>query len=355
MIKAAATRLSMGAILVTGSSGFCGTHFIRYLCKKYRKIHILCLDRKPFSKENTHQGNERIVEILGDVRDEKFLRSVFERYPISHVFHLASLSSTDESLYNPKLFAEVNIIGTVNLLHAAYANWHHAPLKVKASWKKARFIYISTYEVYGSLGEYGLFREDSPFSPTNPHAASRASADLFVRSFHKTYGLNVITLVRPTVFGPGQDDEKLIPTIIRKALEGEIIPIYGDGRYTRSYLYIQDFCRALELVWKKGRPGERYLVGGGQEYEHIVIARKLCDLLEGIYPLRENRLARERCGNLHHYVELIRFVPDRPSHDRRYAVNSERIEKELGFTPNPDFDSQLHETVLYYLEKYRRR
>lgn len=340
----------MDIILVTGGSGFLGSHYICHLTEKYRKIKIINLDLKEPSVNN--HAKEKVIFTLGDIRDKNFLNSLFREYSFTGVVHFARESNTDLSLKNPELFVETNILGTLNLLMVAYQNWYDGPYRVKKSKEKSRFLYISTYEIYGSLGEYALFHEETPFWPNSPYAVTRASADFFVRTFHKNFGFNAVTLVSPNVFGPGENLEKLIPTIIRKAIYGEPIPIYGDGRFVRNWLYIRDFCKAVDLVYRSGKVGERYLVGGPDEWEHIALCRKICQILDVVYPISENSLAKERSPQAKSYADLIQFTADRPSHDRRYAVNAQKIQKELGFCPESDFDGQLQETILWYLDKY---
>jgi dTDP-glucose 4,6-dehydratase len=230
------------------------------------------------------------------------------------------------------------------VLDVARQYWMESPGQLKPGYETSRFHHISTDEVYGSLGETGLFTEETPYAPNSPYSASKASSDLLVRSYYHTYGMNVVTSNCSNNYGPKQHAEKLIPTIIRKALSGQPIPIYGDGRNVRDWLYVLDHCRGIDLVFHKGKNGESYNIGGGNERENLHIAVSICELLDRMIP-------DDADGTPSSYKRLITFVSDRPGHDRRYAIDASKITRELGWQADEDFESGLHKTVEWYLEQ----
>jgi dTDP-glucose 4,6-dehydratase len=246
----------------------------------------------------------------------------------------------DNSIENPAEFINTNIIGTFNLLEAANSTWMEQANHPKAQCEKNRFLHISTDEVYGSLGDSGLFTENTPYAPNSPYSASKASSDFLVRSYFHTYGLNVITTNCSNNYGPKQHDEKFIPTIIRKALNNESIPIYGDGQNIRDWLYVEDHCTGIELAFKNGKAGQTYNIGGNNERNNLYIANKICEILDIIKPKKES------------YKNQISFVKDRPGHDFRYAIDASKIEKELGWKATENFESGIKKTVNWYLKKY---
>lgn len=343
-------------VLVTGGFGFIGCNYIPHIRKTQPKLKIINLDLETYAAEPESLAafakDKKYVHIKGDVADGDLVASLFAEYDIRHVIHFAAESHVDNSIKNPEVFVRTNVLGTFQLLHAAYRHWMRGAHLVKEQYRSSRFINISTDEVFGSLGEYGLFNEKSAYAPSSPYSASKAGADMLVRSYYLTYGLNVINSNSSNNFGPWQHDEKLIPTIIRKALAGEPIPIYGDGRYIRDWLYVADHCTAIDAIWNKGRPGETYVIGARNEKDNLTVARTICSLLDVMYPIDENFTARERAEKARSYADLIQFVPDRPGHDRRYAIDPTKIEKELGWKAAADFETNLRTTIIWFIEKY---
>jgi dTDP-glucose 4,6-dehydratase len=246
----------------------------------------------------------------------------------------------DNSISNPDAFIQTNIVGTFNLIETARSYWMEAPFKCKKGKEDCRFHHISTDEVYGTLGETGLFLETTPYAPNSPYSASKASSDFLVRSYYHTYGLNVLTTNCSNNYGPKQHDEKLIPTIIRKVLNNEPIPIYGDGKNIRDWLYVLDHCKGIALVYEKGKYGETYNIGGRNERDNLYIATTICEILDELKPSNKS------------YKELISFVKDRPGHDFRYAIDASKIETELGWKADENFESGILKTIEWYIKKY---
>ena len=238
------------------------------------------------------------------------------------------------------MFIETNITGTFNLIDVAKNFWMSAPNAYKQEFEHARFHHISTDEVYGTLGETGLFTEDTPYAPNSPYSASKAASDFVVRSYFHTYGMNVVTTNCSNNYGPKQHDEKLIPTIIRKALNGESIPIYGDGKNIRDWLYVLDHCKGIDLVFETGKSGETYNIGGRNERNNLYIVDTICGILDKIRPSGKS------------YKEQISFVTDRPGHDFRYAIDANKLENELGWKADENFESGIAKTINWYLKKY---
>ncbi len=340
---------SMISILVTGGAGFIGSNFVPYFLEQHPVYRIINLDLLTYagSLDNLKEiaGHPRNLFIQGDIRDRQLVDRIFTEYDIGGVIHFAAESHVDNSIAGPDVFIQTNINGTFNLLDAARRFWMESPFQPKTGYEHCRFHQISTDEVYGSLGETGLFTELTPYAPNSPYSASKASADFLVRSYHHTYGMNVVTSNCSNNYGPKQHNEKLIPTIIRSALAGNPIPIYGDGRNVRDWLYVLDHCRGIDRVFHHGRSGESYNIGGRNERENIYIATLICELLDRLAP------ARERLADLESYKELITFVTDRPGHDRRYAIDAAKIETELGWQAEEDFESGLLKTVQWYLRE----
>ena len=255
------------------------------------------------------------------------------------MIHFAAESHVDNSIKGPKAFIETNIGGTFNLLENARKYWMEAPGKFKPGYENCRFHHISTDEVYGTLGETGLFREDTPYAPNSPYSASKASSDFIVRAYHHTYGMNVTTSNCSNNYGPKQHDEKLIPTIIRKCLAEQPIPIYGKGTNIRDWLYVLDHCKAIDLIFHTGKSGETYNVGGFNERNNLQIVNTICALLDERRPRAKGK-----------YADLITFVADRPGHDMRYAIDSTKLSKELGWKADENFDTGIVKTVDWYLQ-----
>ncbi|MCR2059461.1 dTDP-glucose 4,6-dehydratase [Campylobacter helveticus] len=337
----------MKSILITGGAGFIGSNFVLYFLKKYPNYHIVNLDLLTYagSLENL-KGVENFSNytfIQGDICDESLVNEIFTKYEIESVIHFAAESHVDNSIANPNAFIKTNVNGTFNLLHTAYLHWFEAPHIAKRDKENCVFHHISTDEVFGSLGESGYFTESTPYAPNSPYSASKASSDMLVRSYIHTYGLKAFITNCSNNYGPKQHDEKLIPTIIRNALQGETIPIYGDGKNVRDWLYVEDHCRAIDVVFHSQCYGETFNVGGNCERVNIEIAKHICALLDEIAPRADKKS----------YQSQIAFVQDRAGHDRRYAIDSSKIAKILDWKPQDSFASGLEKTLRYYVRKYR--
>ena len=331
------------AILVTGGAGFIGANFVPYFCAKYPEYQVINLDKLTYAgnlqnlSECENMPNYTFVK--GDICDEKLVSELFAKYDIRGVIHFAAESHVDNSIKGPKAFIETNIGGTFNLLENARKYWMEAPGKFKPGYENCRFHHISTDEVYGTLGETGLFREDTPYAPNSPYSASKASSDFIVRAYHHTYGMNVTTSNCSNNYGPKQHDEKLIPTIICKCLAEQPIPIYGKGTNIRDWLYVLDHCKAIDLIFHTGKSGETYNVGGFNERNNLQIVNTICALLDERRPRAKGK-----------YADLITFVADRPGHDMRYAIDSTKLSKELGWKADENFDTGIVKTVDWYLQ-----
>ncbi|MGB5987929.1 MAG: dTDP-glucose 4,6-dehydratase [Desulfobacterales bacterium] len=325
----------MQNLLVTGGAGFIGSNFIRYLMKEARFAgRIINLDKLTYAgnPENladlAQQMKPRYVLQTVDLCDAAAVDRIFTEFEIDTICHFAAESHVDRSIVDPDAFIQTNIVGTFNLLEAARKYMTQIEL----------FHHVSTDEVYGSLGPEGYFSETTPYRPNSPYSASKAASDHLVRAYHKTYGLPVTISNCSNNYGPYQFPEKLIPLMILNALAGKSLPVYGDGRQRRDWLYVQDHCRAIWTIMGHGRRGAVYNVGGDCEVENLAVVETLCDLLDDIAPDRE--LAPRR--------GLIQFVSDRPGHDRRYAIDFSRLKSELGWTPAESFASGLKKTIQWY-------
>ncbi|GAA4109672.1 dTDP-glucose 4,6-dehydratase [Aquimarina addita] len=332
-------------ILITGGAGFIGSNYINFKSKE-EDTRIINLDNLTYASdldnlEVTNTSNYTFIQ--GDICDQKLVNDIFSTYKIDTVVHFAAESHVDNSISKPRAFIDTNIVGTFNLLSVANNFWMNAPNKCKDKYEQARFLHISTDEVYGSLGNTGLFTESTPYAPNSPYSASKASSDMLVRSYFHTYGLPVLTTNCSNNYGPRQHDEKLIPTIIRKAIHQESIPIYGDGKNVRDWLYVEDHCCGIDLVLKKGRLGDTYNIGGKNERENIYIATKICSILDTLKPL----------SNQSSYKDLITYVKDRPGHDFRYAIDASKIESELSWRADENFETGIQKTIEWYLQKYK--
>lgn len=327
-------------ILVTGGAGFIGTNFVRHSLSIRPAWQILNLDAL------TYAGNPKNFEDLppelkkrygfvhGDIRDTGFLEKLFNIENIDCVVHFAAESHVDRSILGPDAFVETNVVGTFRLLEASKKYWE----KTGKPWA-FRFLHVSTDEVYGSLGPEGYFTEDTPYDPSSPYSASKASSDHFVNAYYRTYGLPTLITNCSNNYGPYQFPEKLIPLMILNIIEGRPLPVYGDGRNVRDWLYVIDHCEAIIRVLEKGTPGETYNIGGNSEKENIAIVSLLCDILD-------DRLNRKGDNTSH---SLIRFVADRPGHDRRYAIDASKIKEQLGWDPAYTFEEAIISTVDWYL------
>jgi len=334
------------SILITGGAGFIGSNFIIYLLENNNNINVVNLDKLTYAGElsnlETIENNKNYTFVKGDICDVKLVKDLFKTYNFKSVIHFAAESHVDNSIKIPDAFINTNIYGTFNVLNIAKNYWMDGPFLFKEGYENNRFHHISTDEVYGSLGKTDLFTEQTPYAPNSPYSASKASSDFIVRSYFHTYGMNVVTTNCSNNYGPRQHNEKLIPTIIRKALNNEDIPIYGDGKNIRDWLYVEDHCKGIDLVFQKGKSGETYNIGGKNERDNLNIAHKICDILDELRPKEIS------------YSEQIKFVKDRPGHDFRYAIDATKIENELGWHANENFETGILKTIKWYLKKYNK-
>ena len=324
-------------LLVTGGAGFIGSALVRYLIQEtdYRVVNVDKL---------TYAGNlesldkvvdsDRYVFKQVDLVDGNAVGRVFATYQPCGVLHLAAESHVDRSIDGPEAFIQANLVGTFTLLNAARAYWQALPDDERESF---RFVHVSTDEVYGALGDEGLFTEETPYDPSSPYSASKAGSDHLVRAWYRTYGLPILITNCSNNYGPFQFPEKLIPVVLLKALAGKAIPVYGKGQNTRDWLYVDDHVRALLAVLERGTPGETYNVGGHNEKPNLEVVRTLCSVMDELRPQETP------------YADLITFVADRPGHDWRYAIDASKIERELGWTPVETFETGLRRTVEWYL------
>jgi len=343
-------------ILVTGCAGFIGSNFIPYFLNKYSNYNIVNLDLLTYAGnlENLKEieKNPRYKFIHGNICNRELLEFIFKEYNICGVIHFAAESHVDNSIINPGIFVQTNVHGTYTLVDVAKNYWMIKPFCYKEEYKEARFHHISTDEVYGSLNEYDLFTEETPYAPNSPYSASKASSDMLVRSYQKTFGLNTIITNCSNNYGPKQHDEKLIPTIIRKALSLKPIPIYGDGKNIRDWLYVMDHCRGIDLVYHNGSKGETYNIGGENERTNLQIVDTICAILDIQYPIKDN-FPQNNPKKITSYKNLITFVEDRAGHDRRYAIDATKIKTKLGWMSSENFETGIVKTVEWYLLKYR--
>ena len=344
-------------ILVTGCAGFIGSNFVPYFLEKHENYNIINLDLLTYAGnlENLKEveENDRYKFIKGNICNRELVEFLFNEYDIKGVIHFAAESHVDNSIKNPGIFIQTNVNGTHTLIDVAQKYWMDEPFKYKEEYKECRFHHISTDEVYGTLGETGLFTENTPYAPNSPYSASKASSDMIVRSYHHTFGLNTVITNCSNNYGPKQHDEKLIPTIIKKALMGGNIPIYGDGKNVRDWLYVLDHCKGIDLVYHTGKNGEVYNIGGKNERNNLYIANKICEILNELYPISHNKIIQNSKLNIQNYSELITFVDDRAGHDRRYAIDATKIENELGWRADENFESGIIKTIKYYLKLYK--
>ena len=410
---------SLKTILVTGGAGFIGSNFIPYFLEKYPNYRIVCLDKLTYAgdlknlkevmnyelganrvlsyelgvmneenennlKLKTHNSklqSERFHFVKGDICNRELIEFIFNEYDIQGVIHFAAESHVDNSIKNPGVFVQTNVNGTFTLLDVAYKHWMEAPFKYHGRYlngimndeEKVRnnsklktqnstfdlpcFHHISTDEVYGTLPNDPniLFTEETPYAPNSPYSASKASSDMIVRSYHHTYGMNTVITNCSNNYGPKQHDEKLIPTIIRKALAGESIPIYGDGKNIRDWLYVLDHCKGIDLAYHTGKAGETYNIGGRNERTNLQIVDAVCSILDEKYPIKNNSKFKIHNSKLESYKSLITFVDDRAGHDRRYAIDATKIENTLNWRAEETFETGIVKTVDWYLRKYLKK
>ena len=337
----------MKNILVTGGAGFIGANFVPYFIENNSDYHLVNLDLLTYAGnlENVSEveNHPRYTFVQGDICDRSFVEDLFQKFLFHDVIHFAAESHVDNSISGPEAFIKTNVLGTFNLLDTARKLWMSAPNQYNVGFENSRFHHVSTDEVYGTLGETGLFEETTPYAPNSPYSASKAGSDMIVRSYFHTYGMNVVTTNCSNNYGPKQHDEKLIPTIIRKAIKGENIPIYGDGKNVRDWLYVLDHCKGIELAFKTGKSGETYNIGGRNERNNLYIVDAVCSILNELQPKSEGK-----------YQDQITFVKDRPGHDLRYAIDASKIENELGWKADENFESGILKTVRWYLEKFKK-
>jgi dTDP-glucose 4,6-dehydratase len=323
-------------ILITGGAGFIGSHVVRLFVEKYPDTHVVNLDKLTYAGnlENLLDVDQKpnYTFVKGDIVDRQFVQDLFEQYQFDGVIHLAAESHVDRSITNPIAFVETNILGTVNLLHAARQTW-------EGKMEGKRFYHVSTDEVYGTLGETGLFTEETAYDPRSPYSASKASSDHLVRAYYHTYDLPVVISNCSNNYGSHQFPEKLIPLCIHNIKEGKALPIYGDGKYTRDWLWVNDHARAIDTIYERGVLGETYNIGGHNEWKNLDLVHLLCDVMD-------EELGKPQGTSR----ELITFVKDRQGHDRRYAIDAAKIARELGWEPSVTFQEGLRASVKWYLK-----
>lgn len=334
----------MKSILITGGAGFIGSNFIPYFHDRYPDYFLINLDKLTYAGDLSNlrevENSKRYKFIKGDICNRDLIEMIFSEYDVHGVIHFAAESHVDNSISGPEVFIQTNINGTFTLLDAARKHWMNAPFQFKNGYETCRFHHISTDEVYGTLGETGLFHETTPYAPNSPYSAAKASSDFLVRAYHHTYGLDVTTSNCSNNYGPKQHNEKLIPVIIRKALAGENIPIYGDGKNIRDWLYVLDHCKGIDFVYHTGKAGETYNIGGRNEKTNLEIVNHICEFLDEKKTLEEGS-----------YKVLITFVKDRAGHDRRYAIDASKVEDELGWRADENFEAGIIKTIEWYLNK----
>ena len=325
----------MKKILITGGAGFIGSHVVRLFANKYKDYQIFNVDSLTYAGNLENLKDVEALEnykfIKGDITDEDFINDLFAEYQFDGVIHLAAESHVDRSIKDPLAFAKTNILGTMILLNAFKNLWDN-------NWEGKRFYHVSTDEVYGSLGETGLFTETTSYDPNSPYSASKASSDHFVRSYGETYGMPYVITNCSNNYGSHQFPEKLIPLFINNILSDKSLPVYGDGNYTRDWLFVEDHAIAIDLVFHKGENHETYNIGGFNEWKNIDLIQVLCKLMD-------EKLNKPKNSS----IELITYVKDRPGHDLRYAIDANKINKELGWKPSVTFEQGLSKTIDWYL------
>lgn len=333
-------RTTQRSLLVTGGCGFIGSAFAKRASRSGDQVVVL--DAMTYAADPTALAGYNIDLVQGNITETALVEDLLRRHNISAVVNFAAESHVDRSISNPGHFVETNVVGTYSLLSASLR--HFQQLSGSAA-ERFRYVQISTDEVFGSLGESGHFTEASAYDPRSPYSASKASADHLVSAWHHTYGLPTITTYCTNNFGPNQYPEKLIPHLVQCALNGEALPMYGDGSNVRDWIYVEDHVSGVMQALERGTPGGRYAFGGGNERSNLALAREICQILDAVAPRPDGAP----------YGELITFVPDRLGHDYRYAINGERARSELGYEPQHQFGEALKSTVLWYVDRYRER
>jgi dTDP-glucose 4,6-dehydratase len=332
-------------IIITGGAGFIGSHVVRLFVNQYPDYRIVNLDALTYAGnlENLKdiETSPNYVFERVNILDVEALDRVFDQYAPDGVIHLAAESHVDRSILSPLDFVYTNVVGTVNLLNASKKQWtmDHGPSSIEKAYGGKLFYHVSTDEVYGALDDTGFFTEKTPYDPHSPYSASKASSDHFVRAYHDTYGLPVVITNCSNNYGPNHFPEKLIPLMINNVIHKKPLPVYGDGLYTRDWLFVKDHARAIDVVFHRGKTGETYNIGGFNEWRNIDLVHLLCRLIDE----KLNRTEGES-------AQLITYVKDRPGHDRRYAIDASKINKELGWKPSVTFEEGLSQTIDWYLE-----
>lgn len=331
----------MKTIIVTGGAGFIGSNLILHLHESYPDYTIVNVDKLTYASDlkflDEVKDSARYQFKQVDIVDRNAVKELIRDVKPEGVFHLAAESHVDNSISGPEPFVMSNVVGTFNMLEECRQFW-----KETGQFESGRFLHVSTDEVYGTLGAEGYFTETTPYAPNSPYSASKAGSDMLVRAYFHTYHMNVVTTNCSNNYGPHQHDEKLIPTVIRTALAGKPIPIYGKGENIRDWLFVRDHNRALDMVFHKGRSGETYNIGGHNEWTNIELVRKICAILD-------EKVGKGPDGK---YANLISFVTDRPGHDMRYAIDPTKIEQELGWKNTQHFDRELGITIDWYVNRY---
>lgn len=338
----------MKTVLVTGGAGFIGSNFVPYFLEKHPDYRLVNLDLLTYAgnlenlKECEKSQNYKFIK--GDIRNRELVEFIFKEYDVQGVVHFAAESHVDNSIKCPDVFIQTNINGTFTLIDVAYKYWMKSPFNYKEEYKDSRFHHISTDEVYGtlSLDSNELFTEKTPYAPNSPYSASKASSDMIVRSYHETYGLNTVITNCSNNYGPKQHSEKFIPTIIKNALEKKPIPVYGDGKNIRDWLYVLDHCKGIDTVFHNGKSGETYNIGGRNEKTNLEIVNIVTTILDQEKPVTNFS-----------YKDLVAFVEDRAGHDRRYAIDASKIEKELHWKADENFKSGIVKTIQWYLKSFK--
>lgn len=326
----------MKNILITGGAGFIGSHVVRRFVRCYPDVTIWNLDALTYAGNLANLSDVELAAnyrfIKQDIRDREGLMALFQRQAFDGVVHLAAESHVDRSIEGPQAFIETNVLGTLHVLDAARSQW-------AGDYMGKRFYHISTDEVYGSLGETGYFTETTPYDPRSPYSASKASSDHIVRAYHHTYGFPVVISNCSNNYGPYQFPEKLIPLMIHNIIQGKPLPVYGDGKYTRDWLWVEEHAEAIDLIYHQGQVGEMYNIGGNNEWQNIDLVHLLCRVMDRLLGKPEGSASR-----------LITFVKDRPGHDKRYAIDASKIKQTLGWEPRMTMEEGLHQTARWYLD-----
>jgi dTDP-glucose 4,6-dehydratase len=335
----------MATLLVTGGAGFIGSNFVRQALRS-TDDRVLVVDKLTYAGNLESLGDlsshPRFTFVRADIADRTAIRTLFRDHRPDAVVNFAAETHVDRSIDDPGAFVHTNLVGTYELLEAARQALRERPNEA------FRFLHVSTDEVYGTLGPTGAFQETTAYAPNSPYAASKAGADHLVRAWHETYKLPAVVTNCSNNYGPWQFPEKLIPLMVLNAIEGKALPIYGDGGNVRDWLYVEDHCEGILLALRKGRPGEKYNIGGGNERTNLQVVDRLCAILDEAHPAPLNPALHTR--GMKSYAELRTFVKDRPGHDRRYAIDASKIREELGWRPGHDFESGLAATVRWYID-----